>query len=205
MQPYNQGKLMNKYIVYLVDTETDGLQTDANNVLELSLIRLNDGEQKTWWLKPLKPENIELGALRVNGHKLEDITWKTKIGREKYREPSEVLVEIENWIALDNCQAEDRILMAHNIVFDKTMLEQLWKNCNSKETFPFGRRSFDTGIIEFFIDWCKGDMAEGYSLKNLCKKYGIKNENAHTAAADTFAMKQIFEKQVEFFKKLLNK
>ena len=41
--------------------------------------------------------------------------------------------------------------------------------------------------------------------KNLIKKYGVVNTKAHTAAADTLATKEVFLKQVEYFKKLLNK
>jgi len=85
------------------------------------------------------------------------------------------------------------------------MIEQLWIKCESKDSMPFGRRTVDTMQIEFFLDMCKGEMAEGYSLKNLTKKYGVKNEKAHSAAADTLATKEVFEKQVEFFKKILNK
>jgi DNA polymerase III alpha subunit (gram-positive type) len=58
-------------------------------------------------------------------------------------------------------------------------------------------------IIELFFDYCKNDFAEGYSLSKLVKKYGVKNERAHSAAADTKATKEVFMKQVDYFKKLL--
>ena len=192
------------YTLYFCDTETTAIGIEGD-IIELSLIRLNDNQQKTWWLKPLNPDAIDPGALRVNGHKLEDLLWQTKEGKEKYKEPNNVLVEIENWIQEDGSPTESRILCGQNIQFDYQRMEILWKRCNTKDTFPFGRRTFDTSIIEFFMDWCKEDMAEGYSLRNLCKKYGVKNEKSHTAAADTLATKEVFLKQVETFKKILNK
>ena len=192
-----------KYVVYLGDIESTGLDSIKNDVIELSLLRLNDGEQKTWCLKPFNLDGIEPGALRVNGHKLDDLLHKTKEGKEKYLDPIKTIIEIENWIMEDNVTTENRILCGHNCFFDRDMLEQLWKKCNSKDSFPFGRRVLDTLMIEFFMDFCKDSFAEGYSLNNLVKKYGIKNEKAHTAAADTLATKEVFVQQVAFFKKAL--
>lgn len=192
------------YVIYVADTETTGLSILHNDVIELSLYRLTDNVQKTWHIKPINYNTIDTGALRVNGHKLEDLKHQTKFGIDTYKDASKTIVEIENWISEDGMPAEKRILAGHNIAFDKNMLEQLWIKCDSKDTFPFGRRSIDTMQIEFFMDWCKGSMAEGYSLNNLVKKYGVKNEKAHSAEADTKATKEVLEKQVEFFKKVLS-
>lgn len=193
-----------KYIIYVADVETTGLDIHNNDVIELSLIRLSDNIQQTWCIKPINIEHIQAGALRVNGHKLEDLLHQTKEGRDRYLDPQKVIIDIENWIMDDGVPAENRILCGQNIAFDKFMLENLWTKCNSKDSFPFGRRMMDTMMIEFFMDWCKGDMAEGYSLNNLVKKYGVKNDKAHTAAADTKATKEVFEQQVTMFKKILN-
>jgi DNA polymerase III alpha subunit (gram-positive type) len=193
------------YTIYVADVETTGLDSHINDVIELSLFRLTDGTQKTWCLRPLNFETIDPVSLRINGHKLEDITGQTKLGRETYLDPKKVIVDIENWIMDDNTPTSNRVLCGQNVAFDKGMIEQLWIKCESKDSMPFGRRTVDTMQIEFFLDMCKGEMAEGYSLKNLTKKYGVKNEKAHSAAADTLATKEVFEKQVEFFKKILNK
>jgi DNA polymerase III alpha subunit (gram-positive type) len=193
-----------EYVVYVADVETTGLDSRLNDVIELSLHRLSDGQQKTWQLKPLNVNTIEADALRINGHKLEDLLHQTIYGRETYRDRNAVIVEVENWLADDGVPTEKRVLCGQNINFDKDMFEQLWIKCNSKDSLPFGRRIIDTMQIEFFLDWCKGEMAEGYSLKNLTKKYGIVNAKAHTAEADVKATKEVFEKQVEFFRKVLN-
>lgn len=194
-----------EYVIYMSDTETTGLDSRKNDIIELSFYRLNDNVQKTWFIKPLNMETIDLGALRVNGHKLEDLRLETKYGRDTYSDPSKTIIEIENWIAEDGVPTENRILCGHNVHFDKTMLEQLWIKCESEDSYPLSkRRTLDTMQIEFFLDWCQGSMAMGYSLANLTKKYGVKNEKAHSAAADTKATKEVFEKQVEFFKKILN-
>ena len=193
------------YSIFIVDVESTGLDIVKNDIIELSIYRLSDDVQKTWLIKPISFDNIEMDALRINGHKYEDITHQTKYGIESYKDANDVIIEIENWLMEDDVPVKNRILVGQNVNFDKNMLEYLWAKCNSKDTFPFGRRTLDTMQIEFFLDWCKGSLAEGYSLNNLTKKYGIKNEKAHTAAADVKATKEVFEKQAEYFKKILSK
>jgi len=195
---------MENYAFYCCDTETTSLSLDGD-IIELSILRMSDQSQKTWWFKPLNPDKIDPGALRVNGHKLEDLLWQTKEGRDKYLEPAPQLIEIENWLAEDNMPAEKRFLIGHNCSFDKDRMEVLWTRCHAKDSFPFGRRYLDTMIVELFMSYAKGEFDEGYSLNNLTKKYGVKNEKAHSASADTLATKKVFEKQVELMKKLLSR
>lgn len=190
---------------YVTDIETTGLDSHLHDVIELSMYRLGDDSQKTWCMKPLNPDQIDPVSLKINGHKLEDLLHKTKEGRERYLDPNKVIIEVENWMSEDGFPAEKRFLIGQNVSFDKDRLEQLWIKCGSKDSFPIGRRVLDTMIVELFLDFCRGQFAEGYSLASLNKKYGIVNTKAHTAAADVVATKQVFEKQVEFFKKLLSR
>jgi DNA polymerase III epsilon subunit-like protein len=193
-----------EYVIYLTDTETTGLDSYTHDIIELSMYRLTDDVQKTWLIKPLNVEAAEQGALRINGHKIEDLRLETKYGRDTYKDPAQTVIEIENWIEEDGVPAENRIICGHNVHFDKMMLEHLWRKCKSMDSYPLSRRRMlDTMQIEFFLDMCKGSMAEGYSLNNLVKKYGVKNEKAHSAFADTKATKEVFVKQVEIFKKIL--
>lgn len=191
------------YVIYVADVETTGLDDHLNDIIELSLYRLTDDVQKTWCIKPINPDNIDPDSLRINGHKMEDLLHKTKEGRDRYLDPNKVIIEAENWIMEDGVPNTQRILAGQNVSFDKGFLEQHWIKCQSKDSFPFGRRMLDTMMIEFFLDLCQGSMAEGYSLKNLTKKYGVKNEKAHSAAADTKATKEVLMKQVEAVKKAL--
>lgn len=187
------------YVIYVTDVETTGLDDRNNDIIELSIHRLTDDVQKTWCLKPTNPATIDPDSLRINGHKREDLLHQTKEGRERYQDPTKVIVEVENWIMEDGVPATQRILAGQNIAFDRGFLEQHWIKCQSKDTFPFGRRTLDTMQIEFFLDLCKGSMSEGYSLNNLTKKYGLKNDKAHTAAADVKVTKEVLLKQIEFF------
>jgi DNA polymerase III epsilon subunit-like protein len=192
------------YSFIVCDTETTGLSNIDHDVIELSLCRLSDDEQKTWLLKPLKPENIDVNALRVNKHKMEDLLHHTQYGRESYLDPHQVIIEIENWLSLDNVPSAQRVMIGQNVYFDLMFLEQLWTKCGSKDSFPFGRRTMDTMTFAFMMDYVEGTFSENYSLSGLIKKYGIKNERAHSAAADTKATKELFKKQVEELRKKMN-
>ena len=196
---------MENYSFYVVDTETSSLEIDCA-ILEASIYRLGDtGEeaQKTWFLKPFENDRIDNAALRVNGHKIEDFMHRTKEGREKYIDPHQAIIEMENFLSQDNLPAEKRCIIAHNTSFDKDRLEQLWIKCGSKDSWPFSRRYLDTMIIELAMDFAKGEFAQGYSLAALAKKYGVVNKKAHTATEDVLATKAIFEKQIEFLQKLM--
>jgi DNA polymerase III epsilon subunit-like protein len=184
------------YVLYVTDVETTGLNSHIHDIIELSLLRISDGEQKTWWLKPLNPDHVEAAALRINGHKLEDITHQTIEGRNKYQDPNKIIVEIENFMMEDGVPAEQRVMLGQNVGFDRERLEQLWNKCNSKDSFPFGRRTMDTMIWAFMMDYVQRTLSPSYSLSSLIKKYGIKNSAAHTAAADVMATKELFEAQV---------
>lgn len=194
---------MSPFEFYVLDTETTGFDiTGDHSPIEISIIRYSTNVQKTWLVKPINTETIDAKALKVNGHKLEDITHKTSYGKENYLEASKVIVDIENWIAEDLLSSEDRILVGQNIAFDKYALMHMWKVCNCTDSFPFGRKSLDTMQLELILDLSKGKYEESYSLNSLIKRYNVKNEKAHTAASDTLATKNLFEQQLKMYSKL---
>src|ERR1700684_4599263 len=119
------------YELYILDVETTGLSFEKNEPVEISICRAATNEQKTWHLKPINFDTIQADALRVNGLKIEDLKGLTKEGRELYREPAKVLVEIENWIMEDGARSEDRFTVGHNVSFDLQMLIHLWYKCDS--------------------------------------------------------------------------
>lgn len=191
--------------LYVVDTECTGLRPQKHSVIEVSIKKLSSGVQKTWLIKALDGDEIEPAALRVNGHKLEDITWASQYGKDNYIEAVKAFVDIENWMSEDDVPSSERIIVGHNANFDKEFLLAQWEKTNSVETFPFSPKYvLDTMQIELFMDLCKGELAQGYSLNNLVKKYGVINSKAHTAAADVAATAEVLDKQIEFFKKVLN-
>jgi DNA polymerase III alpha subunit (gram-positive type) len=184
--------------IYGLDCETTGLSYLDHEIIEMSFYRLSDDSQKTWCLKPANPDKCEQEALRINGHKIEDLKHQTKFGVETYRDPGLVLVEVENWFLEDCVAPTDRILLGQNCIFDLQFLQSLWKTYASLETFPFGKRPalLDTMQIARFLDIVEGKRNDFYNLGSLVDRYGVKKEKAHQAAADTRMTKEVFLAQL---------
>lgn len=189
------------YVIYIIDTETTGLMAAEkkgleilDDVIEISMLRLlpKDGkyhkEQKTWYLKALNPSSISDEALRINGHKREDIVWLSKYGKETYREPKDVLPEIEAWMMEDDVSVKDRIFCGQNPNFDINALEALWEKLHAKDSFPFdlkkGDRVLDTKQLALLIDIGLGKRRDFYNLGSLVKAFGITKRTAHKAEGD---------------------
>lgn len=181
--------------LYVLDTETTGLsQKDGCEIIELSICRINDGVQKTWCMRPKNYEAIQPEALRINGHKLEDLKWATAYGRETYREVSKVLPDVEAFF-MEDCESPDnRVLIGQNVGFDLEFLQAMWKAEGVADAFPFGLRPkmIDTMQLMIFLDVLDNKKEQYYNLGSLIKRYGVKNAKAHSASADTTATKELF-------------
>lgn len=185
------------FVIYVCDTETTGINPEEHDVIEVSFHRLSDDEQRTWCLKPYQPETISDKALQVNKHKKEDILHKTAFGRETYRDPSDVIPEIEMWVMGDGVTVEDRVFLGQNPKFDYDFLRKLWKRANTTHTFPFSTFIIDTIHIARFIDLCTGKRRSRYNLSSLVKDFGVTKGKAHRAAEDVKMTKELFLKQFD--------
>jgi DNA polymerase III alpha subunit (gram-positive type) len=211
---------MSGYVIYVNDTETTGLMASEkkgleilDDVIEISMLRLQEKngkyekDQKTWYLKPLNPAVISDEALRVNKHKKEDILWLTEYGRQTYREPKDVLPEIELWMMEDEVSIKDRIFVGQNPNFDINALEALWEKMNCKNSFPFdlnkGDRVLDTKQIALLVDLCCQTRRDFYNLGSLVKAFGITKRTAHRAEGDTQMTADLLMKILEVIMPIL--
>lgn len=200
------------YILYVLDTETTGLDPKIHDVVEISMCRVfldgsKEDEQKTWFLKPLNPSQMEDKALEVNKLKREDLLWQTQEGREKFREPADVIAEIEMWMIEDEVSSFDRVMLGQNVTFDKDMLEALWNKVGQSSTFPFeiknNNRLLDTKQLAILIDICTGTRRKYYSLGSLVKDFGVKKGKAHIASEDVRMTKDLFMAQINPIKEAI--
>lgn len=136
---------------------------------------------------------------------MDDLLLKTKQGKEKYLEQEKVIADIENWMSDDSSTVDDRILIGQNPTFDKNFLEQLWKNNNAMDTFPFGRKIIDTIQVALLLDLITDNKRKAYNLTSLAKDFEVKLEKAHRADADTRMTKDIWLKQFDIFRKAFKK
>jgi len=197
-------------ILYVTDVETTGIDDRIHEIIELSLFRLSDQVQKTFFLKPMDLSTAEPEALRINGHRLEDLkagfrpeNKETNTSRIVYQDPSKVLVEVESFLMQDGMTSTERVLVGQNITFDKGFLQNLWKRHDQSETFPFGRMYLDTMQIAAFLDYVTGQERQSYHLNGLIKDLGVKRiGKAHNAESDVHATVSVFTKLVELAKRI---
>lgn len=180
--------------IYIIDTETTGLDPVANDIIEVSFWRLKDDEQKTWYLKALNPEAIQDKAMKVNKHLKEDVLHKTAEGKEKYKEPSDVVSEIDVWLMGDGSTAEDRVFVGQNPEFDVEFMKELWKKAGTPDSFPFGNFVVDTMTLVRFVDLCVGRKRARYNLGSLVKDFKITKGKAHQASEDVRMTKDLLLK-----------
>ena len=193
------------YIIYVCDTETTGMDFKIHDVIEVSLCRFfmgaSEREQRTWYIKAVNPTTIQEEALKINGHKREDIIHFSNAGKEKYKEPFDVVLDIENWIMGDDVSIMDRMLVGQNISFDINMLKELWNRVGAADTFPWdidkGKRSLDTQQICNFIDLCTGKRRRYTNLGTLVKAFGVKARKAHRAEDDVTMTADLLVKMLE--------
>lgn len=185
-----------EYVIYVGDVETTGIDDSIHDIIELSLWRSSDDSQKTWLIKAVNIESIQDKALSVNKHKREDISHNTKYGRETYLNPSEVIIDIENWILEDDVSIEDRAFVGQNPMFDIGFMKEFWKRQGSIDTFPFGPFIIDTLLLTRLIDLATGKKRKYYNLGKLIKSFGIPKGKAHKASEDVRMTKDLFFKQL---------
>jgi DNA polymerase-3 subunit alpha (Gram-positive type) len=193
--------------LYVTDVETTGLDERVNEIIELSLARINDDVQKTFYIQPTNFDVIEEAALRINGHKIEDLRRGFFVDEETketivYQKPMKALVQIEQFLMEDCVTAMERFLVGQNVNFDRGFLLQLWARQGQAETYPFGRMYLDTMQIAIFLDYVNGIGRQSYHLGGLVKDLEIKKEKAHRAANDVRMTKDLFFKLIEMAKKL---
>jgi len=185
------------FVIYVIDCETTGVDPILNDVIEVSLWRLKDDQQKTWQIKALNAETISDKALKINGHKREDILLMSPGSKDTYRDPASVVSEIEVWMMQDEATVEDRVFLGHNSKFDFDFLKELWKKAGSPDTFPFGYFLIDTIQLTKFIDLCSGKRRARYNLGSLVKDFGVTKASAHRAEGDVKMTRDLFLKQFE--------
>lgn len=186
---------MNGYTLYIIDTETTGLDCSIHEVVELAMARVTfdennkiQQESKSWLIRATNAVSLSEEALAVSGHLREEVLGLTAPGVTKYRPASQVVPEIELWMMEDNVSGLDRLFIGQNPSFDLGFLQVLWKKVGSPETFPFeignNNRMLDTKQLVILVDLATGNRRLKYNLGSLVKAFGVKKRKAHRAEED---------------------
>ena len=186
------GGAMRTTDLAFVDIETTGLDYRVNEIIEIAVVRV----RQTWskdqkpvfekileWSAKIKPQHLEVAnpaALRVNGYIPSE--WTENIPLE------DALKEFAE-------KTDGAIMVAHNVAFDSSFLEEQLARHKIKNKMHYHR--LDTVSIAF-AKLAEHTEIGRYSLGELCKYFGIINENAHSALSDARADFELFKKLMDF-------
>ncbi|MBP6884240.1 MAG: 3'-5' exonuclease [Candidatus Pacebacteria bacterium] len=185
------GGAMKGTDLVFVDLETTGLDCKIHEIIEIALIRVtqdwSSGETPTFtvreeWSKKIFPENLKTAdpaSLRVNGYTVTG--WKDAVRLEEaLREFSE--------------KTAGAIMVAHNVAFDAGFLDSAFSAFGIQNKMHYHR--LDT-VSMAYAKLHSTPLVTRFSLAELCKHFGIVNENAHSALADTKADFELFKKLMQ--------
>lgn len=178
--------MKNKKLAF-IDIETTGFNVEKQEVIEIGLVIVNqkDGilgeiiDEFEVKIQPEKIENADAEALSINGYN--EAEWMFAVSLQQ---AMEMLAE----------KTKDCVMVAHNVAFDYAFLAKAFAITGVENKMFFAK--IDT-ISFAFAKLHKITDAPRLNLKSLCEYFGIKNERAHTALADTRATVEVYRKLLE--------
>jgi len=160
---------------YVIDTETTGLSAKMHEMTEIGIIRCEDRVQLHRCIKCEHPETANFDALRV--------TKKTMADLEKGQSRAEVVAECNKFFAEDGATPVGRVIIGHNIQFDRKFMHALWES--QGETFPASLWLDTIALTKVYMKKV-GIKSRKTNLHAACEYVGIKKfADAHNAKVDS--------------------
>ncbi len=178
--------MKNKKLAF-IDIETTGFDVEKQEIIEIGLVIVNQkdgvlGDIVEEWevkIQPEKIENADAEALALNGYN--EAEWMFAVSLQQ---AMETFAE----------KTKDCVMVAHNVAFDYSFLAKAFSTTGVKNQMFFAK--IDT-ISFAFAKLHKLENAPRLNLNSLCEYFGIENERAHTALADTRATVEVYRKLLE--------
>lgn len=195
-------KHLNGHIICAVDTETTGLQPRYNDLVQIAVIPLDmqlkpDSNYLPFELKvkPRRPENLNLDALRHNKNIIGQILLTGL-------DPDVAADLFNEWFEGLNLPEGKRIMpLAHNWIFDAQFIED-WLGYENFH-YIFDGRYRDTQTMSLYVN----DVAEAqvencpfpkHSLQYLvrCLKLNLDPNRSHDALYDALKTAEVYRAMV---------
>lgn len=174
---------MRKHNFAFIDIEATGLNLREHEVIEIGVVitdpELNIIEEFDVKIKPEHIESADPVSLKVSQYNEED--WGSA-------------VSLEEAMKVFAMKVEDCIMVGHNVAFDAGFIEHAFNKTGIQN--PMHYHKLDTVSVA----WAKmhnDPELERFSLHELCLKFDIKNERAHTALSDARATYELYKKLMD--------
>ena len=174
---------MKNHNLAFIDIETTGLVPATHEVIEIGAVitdpDFNVIEEFEIKIKPERIEMADLVALKVNQY--QESEWASA-------RPLPEAMEIFSQ------KIKDCIMVGHNVAFDFGFLDYAFAKVGIPNTLHYHK--LDTVSIAWAKLHREPDL-DHFSLRELCLRFGIKNERAHTGLSDARATFELYKKLME--------
>lgn len=178
-----------------LDLETTGVTPGKHGVIEIGAIIEANGEEKRFAhrVKPFSTDEIDDSALEIQGVSRESI--------QAFPEPPEVYLRFIRFLDMivNKYDRKDKaFLIGYNVTFDQSHL-RAWFEKNGNQYFGsyFWFPAIDVAILAAHYLGEKRDELPDFKLGTVCRHFGIDLENAHTAAADIEATRELYYRLID--------
>lgn len=174
---------MRKHNFAFVDIETTGLNLALHEIIEIGCVITTPAleliEEFELKIKPERLEDADKTSMKINHYNSAD--WK---GAISLRDAMKILGK----------KVKDCIMVGQNVAFDSGFLEHAFAQNKILNTMHYHK--LDTISIAWAKLHHEPDL-EHFSLRELCKRFDIKNEQAHNALSDARATFELYKRLME--------
>lgn len=171
---------MRKNNLVFIDIETTGLNVSKHEIIEIGCVlvtpKLEVIEEFELKIKPERIEDADPTSLKINHYKEEQ--WQDALSLE---EAMKILSE----------KTKGFIMVGQNVAFDSMFLEFNFSKLGIVNEMHYHK--LDTISIAWAKLHREPDLNH-FSLREMCVRFGIKNEHSHTALSDARATYELYKK-----------
>lgn len=173
---------------FAIDTETTGLNSEKDKIIEISVVKFQDGKETKNFSTLINPEiPIPEEATKINNITDDMVKTAPKL--------KEAMNDFWNFILENQSDDVDILLCAHNADFDISFI----KSASQQAEIKIEQDIFYVDTLQIARKYLKKKI-RNYKLGTILKYFDIVNENAHRAESDAISCGKIY---VMFSNKLL--
>ncbi|OGI75849.1 hypothetical protein A3C67_02130 [Candidatus Nomurabacteria bacterium RIFCSPHIGHO2_02_FULL_42_19] len=174
---------MRKQNLAFIDIETTGLNVLKHEIIEVGCVLATPDleiiEEFELKIKPERIEDADPTSLKINHY--DPSAW---VFAYTLTQAMKILAK----------KVKDHVMVGQNVAFDSGFLEHAFAKTNIINGMHYHK--LDT----ISIAWAKLHRSpdlEHFSLREMCVRFGIKNEHAHSALSDARATYLLYKKLME--------